>query len=362
MKKKKPSLKIGSRRIKSSNKKLYKKNKLFWKYCGDLSEDKKSIIELYIKNNNSHLIADSFEEKFLKGYLSEKNQVSGERIKRLPDGKELARAGFSLLAKDLKINLNHSENEWDVMYENSSGLKTYLYSIDKVHLEQKKKKEIVEKFEKNYKTILEKLETDIKNNANIEYLALYFLLKTYIRIGNEDYYNKSGHKGLTTLEKKDIQIDKSHNTISLEFIGKDGVPQKIIKKFPYYIISLLENHLNKLENEDDFVFVEINNLPIHSSSLSKILYEYTGEHFYPHIIRSHFADMECLNFLKENKHRKSVSKEEVENKINFIAQELGHKKFNKKTNEWEISPKITIESYIYPEYLDKMRKLYEKDD
>ncbi|MCA9496716.1 MAG: hypothetical protein KC589_07240, partial [Nanoarchaeota archaeon] len=275
---------------------------------------------------------------------------------------ELARAGFSLFANDLKFNFNAQDHEWDLMYENTSGLKTYLYSIDKVHLEQKKKKEIVDKFEKNYKLILKKLENDIKKTLSLEHLVLYFLLKTYIRIGNEEYYHKSGHKGLTTLEKKDITIDKTNNIIKFNFIGKDGVPQKIEKKFPYYIISILENHLNKLEDEDEFVFVEENKFPIHSSSLSKILYDYTGEHFYPHIIRSHFADMECLDFLNKNQKRKSISKEEVEKKILEIASQLGHKKFNKKTNEWEINPKITIESYIYPAYYQKMEELYKKEN
>ena len=38
-----------------------------------------------------------------------------------------------------------------------------------------------------------------------------------------------------------------------------------------------------------------------------------------------------------------------------IAKDLGHKKYNKKKEQWEISPKITIQNYIYPEYVKKIR-------
>ena len=38
-----------------------------------------------------------------------------------------------------------------------------------------------------------------------------------------------------------------------------------------------------------------------------------------------------------------------------IAKDLGHKKYNKKKEQWEISPSITIKSYIYPEYVKCIR-------
>ena len=38
-----------------------------------------------------------------------------------------------------------------------------------------------------------------------------------------------------------------------------------------------------------------------------------------------------------------------------IAKDLGHKKYNKKKEQWETSPSITIKSYIYPEYVKSIR-------
>ena len=38
-----------------------------------------------------------------------------------------------------------------------------------------------------------------------------------------------------------------------------------------------------------------------------------------------------------------------------IANDLGHKKYNKKKEQWESNPSITIKNYIYPEYVKKIR-------
>ena len=52
------------------------------------------------------------------------------------------------MLKNLKFN-NGSNHDWDICYENTSGLKTYLYSEDKLHLEQEKKFKLVQKFSEN---------------------------------------------------------------------------------------------------------------------------------------------------------------------------------------------------------------------
>ena len=108
------------------------------------------------------------QEEFLKGSINPGNKISGARIKLLPNGTLLARAGFSLFAKNLKFN-NDSNYDWDVCYENTSGLKTYLYSEDKLHLEQEKKFKLVQKFSENYNKIIFTVENNLEK---IEYLAL----------------------------------------------------------------------------------------------------------------------------------------------------------------------------------------------
>ena len=89
---------------------------------------------------------------------------------------------------------------------------------------------------------------------------------------------------------------------------------------------------------------------MHSEDFSSIFYNITQEHFYPHIIRSHHADSRCLDYLNGK-----IDIQDPEKLFLDIAKDLGHKKYNKKKEKWEISPSITIQSYIYPEYVKRIR-------
>jgi len=348
---KKHELLDGTRRVKTKDLKQYLKKGSSWIVTSDMAETTKQAIELYVNNKRIEHLVDSFVTDFLKGHITPENQIGGGRIKVLPNGKKLARGGFSIFAKNLRFNKNNL-TEWDVCYDNVSGLKTYLYNEDKLHLEQNRKAKLVDKFSAKYNHILSELEKDIKRFKTIEYLALYALLLTKIRVGHLEYFKHLGHKGLTTLQKKDVTI--KGNTINFKFIGKDGIPQNITKEFPDYYIKIFKNLLLK-KNNNDFIFANPDGIPLHSDVFSKILFNYTGEHFYPHIIRSHYADTESKRFL--NTHKKS-SKQEVLDEFKLIATELGHKKFNKKRNEWDLDYKVTIANYIRPKFSEKMKELY----
>lgn len=350
---------VGTKRIKTSDLQLYKKTQDDWKLSKTISIETQKILQLYKENNLINVLIDNNSPEFLKGYLDKKKMPSGSRITVLPNNHKLARGGFSLFAKNVKINPKYLENNcsWDVCYENSSGLKTYLYSEQKIHIEREAKTKLVNQFIRKYPDILDKLENNLlqsKSKNIIEYLALYTLIKTYMRVGNLEYYNQTGHKGLTTLQKKDIKIRLNDNIVEFNFIGKDGVPQHIMKEFPQKYIIPLQNHLDKIKKVD-FVFTDINGLPLHSSIFSKILFRYTQKHFYPHIIRSCYADSECRKFIKNHK---VATKNQVINKFKEIAENLGHKKYSKKKEDWIISYKVTIENYIRPEYVEKMKESY----
>ncbi len=346
---KKKSLPKGTKRIKSKDFKQYEKTSKDWILDNNIPEHTRKIIEHYLKEKSHKTLLDEKEKDFLKGILLPLEKVSGARIKTLPNGKNLARGGFSIYAKNIEYNPKNNP-QWDICYENTSGLKTYLYSEDKIHLEQKQKYKLVQKFKENYEKILTKLEKDIKETQNLEHIALYILLLTKIRVGNEHHFHHTGHKGLTTLQKFDLELKNNH--LTLNFIGKDGVPQHIEKELPEFIAKLLKIRLENIKN-DDFVFANIKGEPIHPSHFSDILFEYTNEHFYPHIIRSHYADTTCEEFL--NSCRKPT-KEEVEKVFLEVAKNLGHKKYNKKKNIWEINYKVTLENYIYPKLSEKMLK------
>ena len=334
---------IGTKRINSASLKLCIKTSTSWDYLDELSEDLNSIISQYSKNKTLHYLIDEKHPEFLKGSLSPENKILGERIKLLPEGTQIARAGFSIFAKNLRFNKDPN-HEWDVCYENTSGLKTYLYSEDKIHLEQEKKFKLVQKFSENYDKIISNVENNLEK---IEYLALYTLLKTFIRVGNYDYYLKNSHKGLTTLLKRDISVEGEK--ILFDFIGKDGVPHQIKKEFSEEYIVKLKKILSS-RKKDEFVFTGLKGKPLHSEDFSSIFFNITQEHFYPHIIRSHHADSKCLDFLEGK-----IEIQDPEKLFFQIAKDLGHKKYNKKKEQWEISPSITIKNYIYPEYVKKIR-------
>jgi len=334
---------IGTKRINYASLKLCIKTSTSWDFLDELSEDLNSIISQYSKNKTLHHLIDEKHPEFLKGSLSPENKISGERIKLLPEGTQIARAGFSIFAKNLRFNKDPN-HEWDVCYENTSGLKTYLYSEDKIHLEQEKKFKLVQKFSENYDNIISNVENNLEK---IEYLALYTLLKTFIRVGNYDYYLKNSHKGLTTLLKRDISVEG--DKILFDFIGKDGVPHHIKKEFSEEYIVKLKRILSS-RKEDEFVFTGLKGKPLHSEDFSSIFFNITQEHFYPHIIRSHHADSKCLDFLEGK-----IEIQDPEKLFFQIAKDLGHKKYNRKKEQWEISPTITIKNYIYPEYVKKIR-------
>ena len=316
---------LGTKRVKKKDLLLYRKNKKGWEQIHEpIPESTKQAIAHYNKAGNIKFLVDEFFKDFLKGQLNPQSFPVGARISTLPNGKKLARGAFSLFAKNLEFNLDNELLLWDVCYTNTSGSKTYLYCQDKVEYELKKKDKLVFSFEKEYETILKNLEKDIKKKGDLLYVALYILLKTHIRVGHLEYYRHLGHQGLTTLLVENLSIQG--NTVHFSYLAKDGVPRDIKKIFPPFVLTILEKEVEKKKSKD-FLFTKKDGSLFHSHDFSHILFTYTGKHFYPHIIRSHYANSVVKSFLKQ---KRKASKKEVEELFLEIARELGHMKFNKK--------------------------------
>jgi DNA topoisomerase IB len=179
-------------------------------------------------------------------------------------------------------------------------------------------------------------------------VPIYTLLKTYMRVGNDTYYRHNGHKGLTTLSKENIKI--KNNFVTFNFLAKDGVPMNITHEFPIQYIKRLKQDI---KNHKPFVFQSCSGDMLKDTHFKRAFKRYVGEEFYPHIVRSFFATHETKEFLRENKNPK---KQEVRKFLKHVAHELGHRKFNKKKNEWEESYAVTISHYIAPKLAEKLRK------
>lgn len=302
-------------------------------------------IELFKAHNKLNLITDPKNSKFFKGGLFEEKPI-GARINCLPNGEKLDKM-YSLFAPKLTIHDEKSNSHWDVIFENPSGKLAYIYTLEKDKLSKVVKYKKVDEFEKRLPKLKRNLNTAIEKDEIV--LPMMILLKTKMRVGNEIYYMKNSHKGLTTLMKKDIKI--SGNKVTFNFIAKDGVPQKITETFSNVVVNKLKEVL-KSKKPKDFIFVDDNGHPLKDMAFEKAFKKYCGQKFYPHIVRSHFATEETMKFIENNPH---PSKEEVRKFYLSIAEKLGHKKYSKK-NGWEDSYQVTLHYYINPVLIKKIEK------
>jgi DNA topoisomerase IB len=333
----------------STNLKVYESKDNNWVLSKKTLPETLSVVNLFKSNNRLKEIIDTKNKKFLKGQLSKQGQVQGARIKILPTGEKLDKT-FSIFAKNLTFHDESSHDHWDVIYQNPNGKFAYCYTLEKKSKAQKSKYRKVSDFEKIYKKLEKKARYALKDKEDIYAVPMYTLLKTYMRVGNELNYNQTGHKGLTTLKKEDISI--LNNKVTFNYISKSGVPMEISREFPNDYIKRLKDNIKNKKNSD-FVF-EKNNKPMKDTDFMNTFEDYCGQRFYPHIVRSYYATKKAKEFLQ--KHNKA-EKRQIKSLFLEIAEQLGHKRFDKKNNEWKDSYTITIHHYIQPDLVEKIEKL-----
>ena len=329
--------------------KTYQYQNKKWKKSNKQFPETLKVISLFKSHNRFNELIDQKNPKFLKGQLY-KNKVQGARINILPNGEKLDKA-FSLLAKDLTIHDESSHDHWDIIYQNPNGKYAYLYTQEKKQKATKQKYKKVELFEHKYNQLQRKVAQALNNEDDIYALPLYTLLKTYMRVGNEIHYKETGHKGLTTLKKKDITLEK--NKVQFNYISKSGVPMNIEQEFPTSYINRLKEKLSKSKS-NEFIFTNNENKPLKDTDFMKAFEKYCGERFYPHIVRSYYATTKAKKFIKSHK---EATKQEIKELFNSIAEKLGHKRFDKKNDEWKNSFTVTIHHYIQPDLVEKIQSL-----
>jgi len=346
----KPTL-LGTLRIKIKDLRTYEKTKSSWKISKRQFPEVKNIVALFKAHKKISALMDTKNPEFLKGQLSPDGEPQGARINILPNGKRLDKA-YSLFAEQLTIHDQSSHAHWDVLYKNPGGTYSYVYTLDKKAKCTEHKYCVVKDFGKYYPKLEKNVFLALKNKEDELALPMYTLLKTLMRIGNEIYYTAHGHKGLTTLKKGDIKINGEK--VIFTYIGKDGVPNKIIEKFPLVYTKKL-NHLIKPLKNSDFIFVnKKTGHPLSDVQFKKGFKKYCGKEFYPHIVRSYYATITAQEFLKQHR---IASKQEVKELFTSIAHKLGHKHFVKKSGEWEESYNVTIHHYIQPDLVEKVKAL-----
>ncbi len=343
----------GTIRIKSDNLKPVIRTEKSWKRIKFDTTNILKIVNLYKSHDNFEILKDTNNPIFLKGQLTPDKIVRGQRINILPNQKELTKA-FSLFSPNLTIHNQTTNTHWDVIYQNPNGQFAYIYTKEKEQKSKNNKYKKVEEFERILPKLQKNLGLALQNNEPLA-LPMITLLATYMRVGNEMYYKRDGHKGLTTLKKSDVKI--RNPTVTFSFLAKDGIPQKITKNFlPVYIIKL-QKKLNKLQ-KNNFIFTNKTGHPLKDTEFEEAFLKYSGITFYPHIVRSYYATKTTKEFLKQNP---VPTKEQIKELYTTIADTLGHKKFSKKKNEWQTSYTVTVAHYIQPKLVEKINNLLTKN-
>ncbi len=334
---------IGTIRINAHNLKAYEKTVSGWTRSKQDVSSALAVVKLFQAGNNFRYLVDMKHPRFLKGQLSSQGVAQGARIPILPNGEKLEKA-FSLFSPHLRIHDQDSHDHWDVLYQNKGGTYSYVYTLAKRKAHRARKYKKVYEFEKRYSRLVSNVSKAVKSGDNVV-LALHTLLNTYMRVGNEVYFKAHGHRGLTTLVKKNISI--KGNVVNFKYVGKDGVPITISQKFSKSYVKSLKSLLS-YKKRNEYVF------PLREADFKKGFSQFCGKEFYPHIVRSHHATMIAKRFLKG---KRKATKAQVSALYLSIAHDLGHKKFDKKKGEWREHPAVTVNSYIQPELVEQIEKL-----
>jgi len=336
-------------RIEAKTLQSYEKTKTSWKKSKKGFPEINRIVKLFKANKNFKVIVDTKDARWIKGQLGPKGEVQGARINVLPDGKVLDKA-YSLFAKNLTIHDEYSDDHWDVIYQNKGGTFAYGYTLEKKDRNRNQKYKKVYEFDRVYEKLSRSVCSALRNENDFLALPMYTLLKTYMRMGNEIYYNERGHKGLSTLKKKNVKIQGE--SVKFDYVGKDGVPNTILLKFPPTYVQRLKKIVLKLK-PSSFIFANPETgRPFTEQHFKKAFFQYCGKEFYPHIVRSHYATMEVKKFLCN---KRKATKQEANDLLISIAKKLGHKKFAK--GEWKNSSTVTANHYIEPRLVQRLKAI-----
>ena len=341
---------VGTIRIEAVGLETVARKKSSWEKSPMKLQAAMNAVELFMAHGNFEFLVDKKNPRFLKGQLSPDGKCQGARINILPDGRSLDKA-YSLFAEDLTIHDETSNDHWDVLYRNPGGTYSYVYTLEKKSRMTRKKYKTVEEFEKYYPKLEQNVLSALDDRNDGMAVAMYTLLKTRMRIGNEIYYKAHGHKGLTTLKKSDMRING--DKVTFKYKSKNGVPMSITKKLPKLYVERLSELLQDLD-DPDFVFTDSKGRPLTDRHFKKAFKKYCGMEFYPHIVRSYYATKAAKEFLSTHE---SATKKEIRELFLSIAADLGHKRFFKKERKWKQGYNVTIHHYIQPEVLESVKRL-----
>lgn len=223
--------------------------------------------------------------------------------------------------------------------KDQKGRIQYIYHPMWVLMSQDEKYKRMARFQKN----LPLLRKALAEEGGTIQLMFRILLRTHIRVGNESYAKDNGTYGLCSLLGKHVTMRGS--VITLSFIGKKGVPQKITFRDPK-IAQDLRKHIGTKE-ERLFKY--------NPEDLNDFLQKHMGKEFTCKDFRTYASNIHFLKNLTKHLPPQTVTERKKVLKDVYIetAEKLGHTK--------EISKKSYVMPIVEEKYLLDPHFFFRKD-
>lgn len=178
--------------------------------------------------------------------------------------------------------------------------KCYAYKKDFTNQKSTEKYCRLRSFGKKLPSIKSDVTKMLKSNDDLEQtyaLILWFLMNTYIRIGNDKYLKENNTHGLLTLQKNHIKM--VGNKVTFEFIGKKSVENTYSVTVSPTVKNVLKKKISSSKNPKNFVFHN-NGRKIKPDEINKFIQkkygEYTAKDF-----RTWGANIEFINLVRRLK-------------------------------------------------------------
>lgn len=153
-------------------------------------------------------------------------------------------------------------------------------------------------------------------------VAVMFLEKTAIRIGNEEYRRTNGSFGLTTLRARHVRVRGS--TIQVKFKGKTGKEQVVALDDAR--LARIIRRCRDLPGEELFTYQDDDGTPhsITSEDVNAYIREISGDDFSAKDFRTWAGTLECVRHLATPAADAAEAKRNVKNALGCVAARLGN--------------------------------------
>lgn len=216
--------------------------------------------------------------------------------------------------KDVRIS-NSEISHLQAIGKDDKNRTQYIYHPMWIFLTSSEKYKRMGDFSRKMAVFEKKIKKDLEC---LEPIGIMFriLQKTHIRVGNDCYAKDNGTYGLTSLQKRHINI--KNKKINLSFVGKKGVPQSVNFSDPF-CLKYLTHKLKNIKSKDSVFNISPN-------TLNKYLQSVTGENFTCKDFRTYASNILFLKILCKYDIPKTEkeSKENLKNTYKLVADKLGH--------------------------------------